>query len=108
MSTLPTFDFDAWARLAQSDPEAFERKRAQVIETAIRSGAPRNWKRLRGLQFQVDAQRRLSSHPLGACIRMSRMMLQMFYDEFVPALNGQLPARRAARSGHVIPFRRRG
>lgn len=107
MSTFAKFDFDAWARLAKTDPEAFERQRAQVIETAIRSGAPRNRHRLRGLQFQVDAQRRLSSNPLGACIRLSRMMLQMFYDEFVPALNGQLPVRPVARGGHVIPFRRR-
>ena len=107
MGTLAKFDFDAWARLAKSDPEAFERQRAQVIEGAIRSSSPRIQQRLRGLQFRVDAQRRLSRHPLGACIRISRMKLQMFYDEFVPVLNGRLPSRRVARSGHVIPFRRR-
>ncbi|MEW5972710.1 MAG: DUF3135 domain-containing protein [Pseudomonadota bacterium] len=107
MGSLTGFDFDDWARLARSDPEAFERRRAQVIERLIRSSSPRVQQRLRGLQFQVDAQRRLSGNPLGACIRISRMMLRMFYDEFVPVLNGRLPSCRTGKPGHVIPFRRR-
>lgn len=107
MASLVNFDFDDWARLARNDPEAFEQRRAEAIEELIRSSTPRMQRRLRGLQFQVDVQRRLASNPLSACIRISRMMLDMFYDEFVPALNGYLPPKRAKKVGQVVPFRRR-
>ncbi len=68
------FDFDEMARLATEDPEAFERRREQLLTTAIEKAAPDVQRRLRGLQWQVDQVRNTTSNPMASCIRISRMM----------------------------------
>ena len=73
------FDFDAWASLAQSDPEAFEAKRLHMIEQLIESAPEGLRQRLRGFQWRIDMERRRCSNPLQACIRISNMMWDMIY-----------------------------
>ena len=68
------FDFEAWARLAREDPEAFESARRRVIEAFIDSAPAHRRRRLQGLQFRVDLERRRARTPLAACIRISGMM----------------------------------
>ncbi len=71
-------DFDAWMALYQSDPEEFERRRAILIQSVIDS-APRHYqRRLKGLQFQIDMERRRTDSPLKSCLRISSMMWDMF------------------------------
>ena len=36
------FDFDAWAELARTDPDAFEKQRNNVIKAIIEEAPPRN------------------------------------------------------------------
>ena len=62
------FVFEHWARLAAEDPEEFERRRAEAIETFI-AGAPESLRRrLTGLQWQVDQIRRQAKTPMApAC-----------------------------------------
>lgn len=67
-------DFEQWAALAASDPEAFEARRAQVIDAAIRRAPHPKQQRLRGLQWKLDQVRRLSHTPMAACLRMTNMM----------------------------------
>ena len=81
------FVFEHWARLAAEDPEEFERRRAEAIETFI-AGAPESLRRrLTGLQWQVDQIRRQAKTPMAACLRLSNMM----WDK-VLAPNGLLDA----------------
>lgn len=67
-------DFDAWFQLAQQDPEAFERKRKHLVETTIENAPQDKQERLRCLQWRIDRVRDLSSTPMSACIKISRMM----------------------------------
>jgi Protein of unknown function (DUF3135) len=75
------FDFDEWVCLAQTDPEAFERRRRALIDELIVSAPERLRQRLHGLQFQIDMERRRSRTPYASCLRVSRMMWQMFVGE---------------------------
>ena len=107
-------DFDAWALLANSDPETFETRRREVIQTAISRAPARQQRRLQQLQWQLDQIRVCSPTPMAACLRMQRMLWQRIEGE-----NGlldclQQPAAvirrrsqaRAGESARVIPLRR--
>lgn len=74
-------DFEQWAALAASDPEAFETRRAQVIDAAIRRAPRPKQQRLRGLQWKLDQVRRLSHTPMAACLRMTNMMWDSLLSE---------------------------
>jgi hypothetical protein len=67
-------DFERLAGLAENDPAAFETLRRDAIEAYIASVPPANRERLRRLQWRIDQERRLARTPLGACVRISRMM----------------------------------
>lgn len=68
------FDFDEWKDLASIDPDAFERRRQAVIDEFLSSVPESRQRRLRGLQFRIDMERRRARTPMGACIRISQMM----------------------------------
>jgi len=70
----PAFDFDEWAQLARRDPQAFEARRRAAIEVFIHNAPARRLRRLRGLQFRIDLERRRAGTPMAACIRLNSMM----------------------------------
>jgi hypothetical protein len=77
MSDLP--NFDQLLKLAQEKPEELERFRQQQIDLLIQQAPPKSRDRLRGLQFQIDAQRQIhSDSPMGACVKISQMMHESF------------------------------
>jgi hypothetical protein len=84
MYATSDFDFDAWASLAREDPEEFERRRRAAIDALIAS-SPDSQRRLAGIQFRIDMERRLAHTPLKACLRLSEMMWDTFLD-LQPAL----------------------
>ncbi|WP_185231497.1 DUF3135 domain-containing protein [Teredinibacter franksiae] len=67
-------NFDQLIRLAEHQPEALEAFRKREIEALIDSAPESYQRRLRGLQFQVDAQRQIHKTPMGACVAISKMM----------------------------------
>jgi len=71
--------FDEMVRLAKDDPETLERIRLQLIEDTIAEAPESCHRRLRGLQFQIDMERRRAGNPMGACIRISKMMHDSLY-----------------------------
>lgn len=79
MHSEKRFDFDAWASLAQRDPEAFEVKRRDMIEQHIERAPEALRQRLRSFQWRIDMERRRSANPLQACIRISNMMWDRIY-----------------------------
>lgn len=102
-------DFDKWAALAKSDPEAFEQRRREAIEGYIASVPEEYQQRLRGVQFRVDMERARASNPLSATVRISNMMWSAFgelREALNQAANGEAPARQPAelRQAQVIPF----
>ena len=121
MSAAPqfcfSFDFDEWAKLARTDPYAFETRRLAIIESFLRQFPPPDQRRLRGLQFRIDMERRRARTPMAACLRLSAMMWDSLLGTHglknaLEQLVGQLqspPAThpRPARttSARILPFR---
>lgn len=99
--------FDQLRDLAQRDSEGFESLRTELIEDCIRRSSGRNQRRLRGLQFVIEAQRRAAGTPMKALQDIQGMM----YDSFLSlqeALRFQkrLSEPPAPTSARVLPFRR--
>lgn len=68
------FDFDEWASLAKANPHAFEARRQALIDNFLGQFPDPERRRLRGLQFRIDMERRRARTPMAACIRLSSMM----------------------------------
>lgn len=102
---MPTFD--ELRELAQRDPEGFERLRAALIEDCIRSSSVHNQRRLRGLQFVIEARRRVAGSPMKALLDIQAMM----YDSLLGLQQALLFQKRASeppapKSARVLHFRR--
>ncbi|MDZ7924854.1 MAG: DUF3135 domain-containing protein [Marinagarivorans sp.] len=97
---------DELLRLAKENPDALEALRQREIEKLINSAPEKMQRRLRGLQFQIDAKRQISKNPMASCIEISRMMFDAVHD-LNRCLNGQFqeptPAKRK-ETGAVIAF----
>jgi len=77
MSDFP--NFDTLLKLAKEKPEELEKFRQYQVETIINQAPEGSQRRLRGLQFQIDAQRKLhNDSPMGACLKISQMMHESF------------------------------
>lgn len=98
--------FDELKRLAEQSPEKLEELRENKVRALIEQAPEAYRRRLRGLQFQVECQRRLHSSPMGSCIAISKMM-----HESLARLNEVLQGRSQPATltdsdsgGKVIPF----
>ncbi|NQZ32497.1 MAG: DUF3135 domain-containing protein [Oceanospirillaceae bacterium] len=78
MYELPSFD--KLVALNQSNPEAFETLREQLVDGYIDTVPTERQHRLQGLQFHINSRRDMASNPLDSCISLSRMMHETFWD----------------------------
>jgi hypothetical protein len=115
MGTHCTFDvseYELLSRLARDDPSAFEALRSEMISDFIEHKPERYRRRLRGLQFRVDAIRRLTHNPLAALIKIQALMWDSFLkmdqelQKFVQCIHGNSVAGEdttdSLPSGRVI------
>lgn len=79
-------DFDTLRHMAEQDPDGLEDLRLQLVEQLISSAPEAYHRRLRGLQFQIDMERRKAGNPVAACIKLSAMMHNSF-EELRHSLN---------------------
>ncbi|HKJ76196.1 MAG TPA: DUF3135 domain-containing protein [Gammaproteobacteria bacterium] len=104
-------DFEGWRRLAEDDPEGFERQRRATIDAAIDQAPGEQRDRLRRLQWRIDQVRERSSSPLAACVRLSNMMWERIYGKhgLLQVLEEGKPPEEEGRSRVVAlhPRRRR-
>lgn len=104
------FDFNYWAELARRDPEAFFRQRRLFIEAHIANTSPLDQPRLKEFQFRIDMECRRTSVPLKACLRISAMMWDSFYEmkAMVDTAIGGDVARRKPSTGtaRIIAFKK--
>lgn len=102
---MPTFD--ELKDLAQRDPEGFESLRAELIEDCIRRSSGRNQRRLRGLQFVIEARCRAAGSPMQALLNIQAMMHDSVL-RLQEALHAQQSPSEptASTSARVLPFRR--
>lgn len=101
------FDFDAWAELARTDPEAFETERTNIIVATISAAPARNREQLERLQWKLDRIRDTAPNPLAACIRMQELLWESVLGEdgLVARLN-QLPRNEKSPrpSAEIVDF----
>ena len=72
MSQLPSFDH--LKAMAESKPQDLEALLNAEVRKVIDSAEGKTKQRLRGLQFQIDAQRKLAKNPMDALLRIYSMM----------------------------------
>lgn len=101
---MPTFD--ELRNLAQRDPEGFEILRAELIEDCICRSSGRNQRRLRGLQFVIEARRRVAGSPMKALLDIQAMMYDSLIGLQQVLLDQQHPPELLApRTARVLQFR---
>lgn len=83
-NTLP--DFETLKYLHEHSPEEVELILRANIAQIFENAPEKHLRRLKGLQFQIDAQRKLSKNPMDSCVKISRMMHDSFI-ELNTALN---------------------
>lgn len=110
---LPSFD--DMLKLAQNNPEQLEQLRQQLVSNLISSAPQAYQRRLRGLQFQIDAERQIASNPMSSCIRISKMMHDCLFElkqVIEPETQKQLSSRATAQqtisevqpAAQILPF----
>ncbi|WP_022962336.1 DUF3135 domain-containing protein [Halopseudomonas pelagia] len=105
-SRLPSFD--EMKIMALEQPEALENLRQLLTAELIKNAPPCRRRRLEGLAFVIEAERRKARNPMQACIRLSRMMLDSLV-ELKESLDMHRPcnAPEEPRTAIVIPFGKR-
>ena len=83
MNNLPSVD--ELLKMAEHQPDELEKLRIMLCEQLIQGAPEEQRRKLRGLQFRIDMERRRAKTPLAACIAISDMMHKSF-DELRNAL----------------------
>ncbi|WP_075185616.1 DUF3135 domain-containing protein [Teredinibacter haidensis] len=104
-------DINQLLRMAKDSPEELETFRLRQIEALITATPKDMQRRLRGLQFQIDCQRKLHKSSMGACIAISRMMHESV-NQLSYYLNGKNSALKPDQpnfleedeTGKILPF----
>ncbi len=73
-STPHRYSFDYWAALADSDPQAFESARREVLRALIEAAPAADRRRLNGLQWRVDRTRELAPTALAGAGALAELM----------------------------------
>ena len=104
--TLPAFD--VLVDMARNEPDRLEKLRCQLTKHVI-NGAESEEKRrrLEGVQFRIDMERRRAGSPLAATIRISEMMCHSLADlhkSMVTPLAEELPEPACPPQANVLKF----
>ncbi len=84
-------DFDYLRALADKDPQELENLRQRYNQQIIESAPEQLKKRLKGLLFQINMERRRSKNAIHACMALSKMMMDSYVNlqEAVVNIHGQ-------------------
>jgi len=101
-------NFEDWATLASSDPQKFEQLRLDKISAVIDRTTGHRKRRLLGLQWQIDAIRKLhKDSATAACLAISDIMWETFQqlaDVLQSQANSAPTTPTAPNQDNVIPF----
>ena len=96
--------------MARNDPEGLETLRRSLTNAVIATASSEiSRRRLEGLQFRVDLERRRAQTPLAATIRISEMMCRSLADlhaSFVTPVTDAAEAPQPASLNNIVPFPR--
>lgn len=71
-------EFEELVKLAKNNPEELERLRQKACDELIEQAPVEYQRKLRGLQFKIDMERRRARTPMAACLKISEMMHDSF------------------------------
>ncbi len=71
-------DFDYLKSLAENNPKELNDLSERLSRQIIDKAPERNKRRLEGLLFQIQMERRRSKNQMHACINISRMMMDSY------------------------------
>ena len=101
--------FEVLVDMARNDPEGLETLRRSLTNAVIATARSEDSRRrLLGLQFRVDLERRRATTALAATIRISEMMCRSLADlhaSFVTPIDEDMSAVELV--SNVVPFPRR-
>jgi len=96
-------DFERWAALAKNNPQEFEAKRAELLESYIQLAPVAKQQRLRCLQWKVDQIRNNAGSTFHAALKINQLMWESLmgkgglYDALETLLEGKEPSFREAK-----------
>jgi hypothetical protein len=106
MPRLPAFD--ELVDMARNNPQGLETLRRSLTDAVITAASNEaTRRRLQGLQFLVDMERRRATTPLAATIRISEMMCRSLAElrrSMVESLHTESASQPAERPAAVIPL----
>lgn len=76
MTKLP--DFETLLKMNEEDPTSLDKLKKELIEEIIQEAPEHSQKRLRGLQFQIDSEIKISKNPMEALMKISSRMHDSF------------------------------
>ena len=108
----PPFNFDAWKKLAETDPQAFEKMRAAVVKAEIAKAPKSMQHRLAGMQWRVDMERKRCRNPAQSMIYIYKKMWNSVYGEngLLSALHGSTADQQMGSgcekltAARILPF----
>ena len=98
--------FEELRDLADQDPTQLDQLKNQLVDELIQQASPNTQRRLQGLQFQIEMERRRSTSPMAACIKISSMMHDSL-SELSSMLRAQSSAsyvRPQTHKANIIPL----
>lgn len=106
------FNFDAWKKLAEKDPQAFEEMRKKVVKAEIAKAPKSMQHRLTGMQWRVDMERKRCSNPTQSMIYVYKKMWNSVYGEngLLSALHGSTADQQMGSgcvklaAANILPF----
>ena len=102
--------FDVLVDMARNDPQGLEKLRRSLTDAVIATASNETTRRrLIGLQFRVDMERRKAGSPLAATIRISEMMchsLAALHRSMVAPETWDVPELAQKPQGQVLSFQR--
>ncbi|MBY5991833.1 DUF3135 domain-containing protein [Ferrimonas balearica] len=99
MASLP--DFDQLLHLAQSDPDALDRLKRELVADALAQARPEHRPQLEALQSHVDRTLAHSKNPYHGLVQVMGMMQDKLY-RLALALND--PAELTRHQAKVLPL----
>lgn len=102
---LPSFD--ELRSMAEQRPEDLERLRERMINEILEDLPEPRRRRLLGLIFRIELERKRAKTPMQACLKISQMMMDSVCELRDVMLNGPPAHRPESTQARIIPFKPR-
>lgn len=100
-------DFDRVRKMYKEDPQRLEAIQKRMVQELIDSAPEEYQRKLRGMQFRVDVERRLSHNPMQSYLKLSELFWTEGFQNFQDVMNGDYKTPEPKGGGdNVISIRR--